>query len=275
MIKHIRINPLFFAVVILAYWMGNLSAFMVTYLALLLHEGIHLWFLEKEQIPVREITIEPFGISIRTQQKMPENSRVYLSAPIGNLIISVVFMLGNKYVTLPFSSQWILSNLSLGFVNLLPILPLDGGRALLLYLEKHMEKESAKKKVQFLSAIVWIPVLLGCMFLMFQEGGNLSIIIVLIFLCYTFLSGNRLYEYQTMKKSVFRTEKGCFQETVFVEHLGVPWNYPAKKLLKKFRGEKYYVVDIFRDGILIKTVTETQILNRILATNHNLNVSEC
>ena len=49
----------------------------------------------------------------------------------------------------------------------------------------------------------------------------------------------------------------------------------ATKLLKKFQGERYYVVNIFRDGILLKTVTETQILNRILSTDRNLTVLEC
>ena len=138
-----------------------------------------------------------------------------------------------------------------------------------------MSKEIAKKKMHRLSAIILIPIFLGFLLLIFCAGGSFSMITVLIFLCYTLLSGNRFYEYQKMKKSAFRAERAEFQDTVCVEHLGVAWNYPARKLVKKFQGDKYYVVDIFRDGILLKTITETQILNRILTTDRNLNVIEC
>ena len=275
MIKHIRINPLFVVTIILSWQMGNLSIFSITYLCLIFHEGIHLWFLSKHQIPIRKITVEPFGISIQTQQQMPENVWVYLSAPTANLIVAITLVFVKQYFEAPIFSQWILANLSLGLINLVPILPLDGGRALLLYLEHKIGKEPAKKKMILVTAIILLPALLGFTALILQAGDKFSIITVLIFLCYTFLSGNRFLEHKKLHRTAFRTEKGNLQDAIFVEHIGVPWNYPARKLIKKFQGEKYYVVDVFRDGILLKTVTETQILNRILATNSNLNVLEC
>lgn len=275
MIKHIRINPLFVVTIILSWQMGNLSIFSITYLCLIFHEGIHLWFLSKHQIPIRKITVEPFGISIQTQQQMPENVWVYLSAPTANLIVAITLVFVKQYFEAPIFSQWILANLSLGLINLFPILPLDGGRALLLYLEHKIGKEPAKKKMILVTAIILLPALLGFTALILQAGDKFSIITVLIFLCYTFLSGNRFLEHKKLHRTAFRTEKGNLQDAIFVEHIGVPWNYPARKLIKKFQGEKYYVVDVFRDGILLKTVTETQILNRILATNSNLNVLEC
>ena len=127
MMSHIRINPLFFVVIILAGWMGDLESFLITYLALLFHESIHLWFLSKNHIPVRKITLEPFGISILTERKMPENAIIYLSAPIGNLLVAALFLLAKTYFALPVPPQWILANVGLGITNLLPMLPLDGG----------------------------------------------------------------------------------------------------------------------------------------------------
>lgn len=275
MIKHIRINPLFVVTIILSWQMGNLSIFSITYLCLIFHEGIHLWFLSKHQIPIRKITVEPFGISIQTQQQMPENVWVYLSAPTANLILAITLVFVKHYFKTQIFSQWILANLSLGLINLLPILPLDGGRALLLYLEHKIGKEPAKKKMMLVTVIILLPALLGFTALILQAGDKFSIITILIFLCYTFLSGNRFLEHKKLRHTAFRKEKGNLQDAIFVEHIGVPWDYPARKLLKKFQGEKYYVVDVFRDGILLKTVTETQILNRILTTNSNLNVLEC
>ena len=275
MMKHIRINPLFFLVVALSLVSKNMVMFLITYSALFIHEAIHLWFLCKKRIPVRKITLEPFGISIQTERKMPENAMVYLSAPIGNLLIAACFLLSYIYFHTPLYPQWVLANLSLGLVNLLPVLPLDGGRALLLYLEKFLGKRDAKKRMYQISILLCIPLALGIMILFFITNKNSGIIIILVFLCYSILSGNRLLEYKKLHTNAFRSKKASFQEAINVEHLGVPWNYPAKKLLKQFRGEKYYVINVFRDGILLKTITETQILNRILVSEKNLTVSEC
>lgn len=275
MMKHIHINPLFFLVIALSLISQNIVMFLVTYSALFIHEAIHLWFLCKQRIPVRKISLEPFGISIQTDRKMPENTMVYLSAPIGNLLIAACFLLGCIWFQTPLYPQWILANLSLGLVNLLPVLPLDGGRALLLYLERHLGKSNAKKRMYQVSTLFCIPLVLGIMLLFLTTNKSSGTIIILVFLCYSLLSGNRLLEYKKLHTNAFRTKKASFQEAIAVEHLGVPWNYPAKKLIKKFRGEKYYVVNVFRDGILLKTVTETQILNRILLSEKNLTVSEC
>ena len=272
---HIRINPLLLITLILAWQMNYLSIFLITYGCLLFHESIHLWFLCKYKVPVRKITLEPFGISIRTQQKAPENAVIYLSAPIGNFCLAACLILSHLWFYVPLYSQWILANLSLGLVNLLPLLPLDGGRALQLTLEKRIGKKRAKKSMDLLGILILIPLTLGFLILIAKTGGSFGLVTIFIFLCYTLLSGNRPWEYKKLHQTAFRIEKGKFSEAISVEHLGVNWNYPAKKLLKKFQGEKYYVVNVFRDGILLKTLTETQILNRILACEQNITVSEC
>ena len=171
--------------------------------------------------------------------------------------------------------QWILANLSLGIINLFPILPLDGGRALLLLLEQHIGKATAKKWMNQISFLCLIPATFGMAVLFWKADGTFGMITILIFLCYTLLSGNRLIKYQKIHHTAFRMEKGDFPETLPVEHLGVRWDYPAKKLLKNFRGDKYYVVNVFREGVLVKTLTETQILNRVLTSERSITISEC
>lgn len=275
MMQHFKINPLFFVVVTISCLTNGFSIFLITYVSLILHEGIHLWFLCKHKIPIRKISLEPFGISIQTERNMPENPIIYLSAPIGNFLVAGCFFLSDIWFHFPLCSQWILANLCLGMVNLLPILPLDGGRALLLYLEKRTNKDQAKKRMNLLGLFFTIP-LIGCLLILFlKANGGFGITIILIFLCYTLLSGNRLYEYKKLKSTAFRTEKGNLKDAVSVEYLGVPWDYPAEKLLKNFRGEKYHVINVFRNGKLLKTVTETQILNSVLANKRNLIVLEC
>ncbi len=275
MMRHFTVNPLFFVVVFISWYTGNLASFLITYASLIFHESIHLYFLCKHKIPVGHITVEPFGISIQTDRKIPENAIVYLSAPVGNLLVAGILILLQVWQSKFAYTQWIIANLSLGLVNLLPILPLDGGRVLLLRMEQKQGKEKAKKQMNFLSFGVLVPMLLTTVFLIGKTDCSFGLILVLIFICYTLLSGNRFLTYQKLKNQAFRKENGNFQSVQTVEHLGVRWDYPAKKLLKNFCGEKYYIINIFQDGKLLKTVTETQIVNKILTTNRNITVLEC
>ncbi len=275
MIRHVAVNPLFFVVAFISWYTGSFASFLITYVSLIFHEGIHLYFLAKQQIPVQKITIEPFGISIETDRQMPKNAVVYLSAPIGNLLVAGFFILLHFWQKNFIYTQWILANISLGLVNLLPILPLDGGRVLLLKMEQKYGKEQAKKRMAFVSLGLLIPMLCLMMFLIEKTNGSFGLLLVLIFICYTLLSGNRLLTYKKLKNQAFRNENGAFQTVQAVEHLGVRWDYPAKKLLKNFCGEKYYIINIFQDGKLLKTVTETQIVNKLLTTDRNITVLEC
>lgn len=275
MMKHFKVNPLFFLVTFLSWYTGSFASFLITYISLVFHEGIHLYFLAKHQIPVRKIVIEPFGISIETARRMPQNAIVYLSAPIGNLLVAGILILLQLWQKNLVYAQWIIANLCLGLVNLLPILPLDGGRVLLLKIEQKYGKEEAKKRMVFFSCALLVPLILVTVFLIGKTDGSFGLLLVLIFICYTLLSGNRLFTYKKLKNQAFRNENGAFQTVQEVEHLGVRWDYPARKLLKNFCGEKYYIINIFKDGTLLKTVTETQILNKILTTEKNITVLEC
>ena len=97
--RHVCISPLFFLTLLFAWQMEYLSVFLITYSCLLFHEGIHLFFLCKHKIPVRQIRVEPFGISIQTDQKTPENAIIYLSAPIGNLLVAGALSLAYYQLT--------------------------------------------------------------------------------------------------------------------------------------------------------------------------------
>lgn len=275
MIRHFMINPLFFVVVFISWYTGSLASFLITYASLIFHEGIHLYFLCQHKIPVQKITVEPFGISIETDRKTPQNAMIYLSAPIGNLLVAGIFIFLQFWQRSSMYTQWILANISLGLVNLLPILPLDGGRILLLQMEQKYDKEKAKKRMHFLSCALLVPLISIAVFLTGKTNCSFGLILVLIFICYTLLSGNRLLSYKKLKNQAFRNENSTFQTVQKVEHLGVRWDYPAKKLLKNFCGEKYYIINIFQNGKLLKTVTETQIVNKILTTDRNITVLEC
>ncbi|MBQ7792225.1 MAG: hypothetical protein IJ367_01870 [Clostridia bacterium] len=270
--KHIKLSPFFVLAVLLAYLSKNLHTFLITYASLLFHEGVHLLLLCKKQILIHKIVLEPFGISIETEQSAPKSIGVYLWAPLCNLLAAGAIWFLYQKNPFPYGGDWFFANLLLGSFNLIPCLPLDGGRALELYLARRFGEVSAKQSIQMLSLSLSALVIVAGLWLMWYTKYNISLVIIGIFLLYTALSQNRL----TLEKNICnRTKIKHLQDALPVCYLCANWDSPARKVIGKFRGDRYYIVNVIKNGEIIKTVTETGILQKLLSCDGNLLLYEC
>ena len=96
--KKINLNPLILLVLFIVYITGNLFFFIISFLCLCLHELVHLFFLCKNRIIIDNISIEPFGISIKTNNPKIILPSVFLSAPLFNLIIAfMLYIITRQY----------------------------------------------------------------------------------------------------------------------------------------------------------------------------------
>ena len=273
--KHIKVNPWLFLVIGIAILTQSFTSFLVTYLSLLFHELVHLLFLCREKVLVRKIILEPFGICIETENEPPNGIAVYLSAPCANLLLAFFLFYGAQNNWFPFPVQWFYANVLLGGLNLLPSFPLDGGRALFCLLKRYIKETTAKKLMYVLSVMIsGILILLGL--IIFQKTGqNPSLLMVGIFLCYTCLTNNSPVRQKSICRAFHRMESKNWNTPLPVVTLVAPTTYPARKILSQFDGDCYYTVNLISDGYIIKTLTETQILSKILGSHPGVLLQEC
>ena len=117
--------------------MGVISA-LVFAVSILLHEFGHAMVARREGMTIHSITLWLFGGVARFEGFFPSGGaeiRVALAGPAVSLTIGGVFYAIAQYVALPAAATtviWWLAmiNLILGVFNMLPALPLDGGRTL-------------------------------------------------------------------------------------------------------------------------------------------------
>lgn len=273
--KHIKINPLLPVVILIAYFTHSLYLFFATYFSLLFHECVHLYFLCKKKILLRRIVLEPFGVCIHTEHQPPEKIRVYLSAPLSNLLIAGLIWLIYQYRPFPRAADWFFANICLGLFNLIPCLPLDGGRALEIFWSKKYGKNEANKKMALLSLSLSSAVIAAGLWFLWYTKYQYSLVVIGIFLLYCWLCQNKLTLYQSMSETASRQKNRALEKPRPVCYIGAPWNLPARKLIADFRGENYYVIHVIREGEIIKTVTETRILNKILCCDGELLLHQC
>lgn len=105
-------------------------------LAAALHECGHLALLAAFRVPVYGVTLGAFGAVIRApaarRLSYGRELLVTLAGPAVNLILAPLVARGAAYLAWDWGYLFAGAHLLLGVYNLLPVLPLDGGRALYL-----------------------------------------------------------------------------------------------------------------------------------------------
>lgn len=131
----IKINYLFFLIIPLAILTGTLREYIAAFLAIILHETGHILTAVILKITVSEIELLPIGLKAKiTTEESHEisNIMVYLSGPFVNLLLFFicVFIDPNYLYNSNVIHLFTLMNLCIAVINLLPVIPLDGGMVL-------------------------------------------------------------------------------------------------------------------------------------------------
>lgn len=131
------------------------DSYLSAFFALMLHEISHAVMARRLGYSVTSLEIQPFGFIAKTENapsSPAEAAAIYLSGPLVSLTTALLSA-GLMYITgkaLPALRQFAVFNLILGIVNLIPVLPLDGGRLFVSFFSK---SSSAKKTIKLFSAL--------------------------------------------------------------------------------------------------------------------------
>jgi Zn-dependent protease len=179
---HVTFILLIAAFFALSYFSQDFYSFFLTlflFVFVLLHELSHSLVAKHYGIKVRKIVLYPIG-GVSEIEEIPENPRIEwrmaISGPLVSIIIGVVllgiYLIGNTApplsdlvslnLTRNLSFDLAKLNIFLGFFNLLPAFPMDGGRVFRALLAEHMSFSDATKYASYIGRFFGIVmVLLG------------------------------------------------------------------------------------------------------------------
>lgn len=186
----VKIRFLFFAVLgfLLFSGMGNGAVFGL--LAALLHECGHLSVMCMLRTPPREICLNPFGIDL---VKQDDSARSYgkeilisLAGPAANALAWFAGWAVQHGCQVNWE-EWMLANLAIGLMNLVPIDSLDGGQALYSALCRRCSEPLAGKIVTIVSLLILVPLATAGFFLLLQSRYNFSLLLISLYLMFLLL----------------------------------------------------------------------------------------
>jgi len=221
----------------LSCFTGELLPFLTLVFSALAHEAAHSFSAARLGFHLNEIMLAPYGASIRgdiSGVSGRDALKIFLAGPVCSALIAGLTAAAWWFfpVIYPYTENIFHVNAALAIVNLLPAFPLDGGRALALFLgERTRKKKLVLKIISVLSAAAIIVYAV--------KKLNLSAGIFSLFL----LFGGGRGEYEKIPFPPLSS----LTRGAEIRKVAVSENAEIKSVLKFISADKYLSLDVYSD----------------------------
>lgn len=203
----IRIHLKIFIFVLIFLLTNQIKIYGILMLFALIHELGHMLIGILLGFKPTKLEIMPYGVSVGFEIKCEDYNKkvkkanmlavkkliIALAGPITNFIITVIFLIINKNLFGIERNLVIYANILIGIFNLIPIYPLDGGRAIKNILHITV---GLKKSYEYTNQIskITICILTGICSITILYIRNVAILLILAYLWYLVIVQNKKYK---------------------------------------------------------------------------------
>ena len=189
----ITINPLTYIVWITLIVTGQTEFLLCSFVCAVLHEASHISAYLNYGASVFSLEILPFGISasIGKTDKLSCRHEILCAffGPFMNLFLAAFFYCLSDYV-IKDVEFFIYCNLSFFILNMLPVIPLDGGRILYFVLIRKFQVRTASAIMRVLSFTLTLIIFLAGCIIYILTCGNISVLLIGMYLFVYFFTSS-------------------------------------------------------------------------------------
>ncbi|MBR6753685.1 MAG: site-2 protease family protein [Clostridia bacterium] len=247
----LKVHPLFPALFLFSFFTGKQSV-LFTLLALLLHESGHLLVLRLFHMQPSQISLTPFGGLI----ELPENGKnafpaAFFTAAAGPLFSLLGFILSPylfKWQILSFSSafSFMHANLLLLLFNLLPVLPLDGGRMLQAILSRFFRRKPVSNALLILGNVIALSLIGLSVYGAVQGQYQFAPAFAGLYVLYGCGMENRCSAYHYYTSLISRRSRPL-AHPLPVQQLAVSAKTPLENMLPRLKANHYHQFSVLHD----------------------------
>lgn len=207
----LKVSPLTFVFAAAMLALGR-GMYLVSYLvAVVMHEMVHAEVARRRGYILEEMKIMPYGAALtgKFEGATPKDECVIaLAGPIGNACIAVIFtaVWWLAPATYFFTEVFVIANIFTALTNLLPVFPLDGGRALLALLSVRFRRQKAYAALRILGYIAFAA--FAALFVLSAIYGiNFTFALMAVFVLAGTVIPDKNSKYQRLYGMAYRSEK--------------------------------------------------------------------
>jgi len=265
------IHWLVLPLLLLSWCAGGLYTLLTAYAVVTVHELFHLFAALLVRERVGAIIVMPFGMTLRLSAGLIKNTGkemcIAAAGPFANVLMLCLYPLLERYYGSTSLSLLLFKTLNWAvlLVNLLPCLPLDGGRIMKAFLTQKIGYISAISVMRRVSRTVILGLGMLCGFLLLLTKLNISLVMTTGFLALHLSEERKQNEYIIMQELLYNKNKLNSKGLLPSRVITAMDNVPARDVFKLLSYDSYclvHIVDGFQNSV--RTVTEAQLVSSIL-----------
>ena len=184
---------------------------------------------------------------------------LYLSGPFSNIIMALMVLVSG------FKNEYFVDvyykNLSLFLINILPIIPLDGGMVVKKILNYYLGYDGGNKAIKVISVMFLMIVLTLFVVLLYNEEFNPSMCIFAVFIIGNIFCSKEKYDTNLLKELLYARDKTKKQRK-YAKVIGEDIGTSTMDIAKKFRAnENCFVFLTDENGQIQKMVSKEEIID--------------
>ncbi|MHB1315027.1 MAG: M50 family metallopeptidase [Christensenellales bacterium] len=275
----LSITPLFLLSLFVCLLSGVLGETLVLFVCVMVHEASHCIVAASMGLRVRRIELLPFGgvayIEGMSAAGPLHEVAIALCGPAVNVLLAMGAVFLQEYAGLPFDiTAFVQINLMLAAFNLLPALPLDGGRCVraLLSIKLGMKKASS---ILVAVTYIWAALLLSLgILLLFWGRFVFSAFAVALFLFSAAWRERRnsyLMQFEAYSARDTRIRRG---ETLPVRQIAAESNVTVERIIRKTAPGMFYLITVVEKGRRLGQVDDGEVFGAYLHRGPNTTLKE-
>lgn len=265
----LRLNILFLLLLILYAGLGLLKEVLIIIASVLVHEIAHTVMAAILKVKVVEIELMPFGGQAKIDDFVglePEQEiYVALTGPLLSLSVAAIFYFLSPQ---PYSQEvklFITFNIFLGCFNLVPALPLDGGRIVKALLSTRIGYRKATLSIAGAGKLIALGMIAAGMYLTWKQNNAINYIIMGIFLLWAANRESKLLSYSFMRQLIHKKDELSREGMLPSQQFVAQGQTLVKKVLNSTRPTFYILVVVVDENQEIKEIlTETEMIECLL-----------
>ncbi len=265
----LKINLLMIPAVALLFVLGMGDVLYYYIPAVLVHEWTHVLVSVALGMTVTEMELFPFGCAAKLECFAVSRVKeiiVAAAGPLANMAVACAVFFVDKYaLPIAVKDRIIASNLALAAVNMLPALPLDGGRIMRAVFASFMGYKRATK-LMAAGGIFFAVVIVGIgVWAAFQDALNVSFFIMGFFLCLAAVKELKSAPYTLIRDFTGKRQQLEKRKTMPVNRFAAMQNEPVRGIMREFEAGKYNIVTVLDKNMgVLGELSEREILGGMM-----------
>lgn len=261
----ILISPWFLILLIIFSFSGMLVKAIGVFASVLWHEAAHAMAARLVGYTVREVELLPFGGVARIDRLSEADSQndlfVALVGPLASFVMAAVIAILSHYLHNWDWQFFLQTNLMLGWFNLIPALPLDGGRILRAWLAQLCGYRKATTVAVLISWLISGGfIVVAVLQFIYQSDINLTLLCAAGFIIFASRRESAAAGFRAMRILSQKKAELMRRGVMPASHFTAVEDCLVRDVIPLFQSEQYHLILIVDKEFRLRgTVTETDV----------------